>query len=157
MRRAALGAAVAALLVVAAVAFGAKGSMGPTTEQTIWTWTTAQGRAFEHEGKQNLLGYWGDLTPEKPSTPPAYYRAKCVGLTDSTSGRMVCDVIVFITSTGGSLVLEGIVDKRAQTEGLFASASPPKLALTGTTVPAFIGRPGYADIAKGRLVITVLA
>jgi hypothetical protein len=70
---------------------------------------------------------------------------------------MVCDVVVFITNAaGGSLVLQGVVDRRAPTEGLFASASAPKLALTGTTVSAFVRRSGYADIMQGRLQITVL-
>jgi len=158
MRRIALGAAAAALLVVAAVAFGAGGSAGPTGQQTIWTWTTTQGRTVEREHKQDLLGYWGGLTPAPQSpAPPAYYRARCVGLTDATDRPMVCDVVVFITNAaGGSLVLQGVVDRRAPTEGLFASASAPKLALTGTTVSAFVRRSGYADIMQGRLQITVL-
>jgi hypothetical protein len=156
MRRAALGAAVAALLVIAAVALGAGGSAGPTSQQTILSWTAAQGRTGEREHKQDLLGYWGQLTHKTgTTTPDAYYRAKCVGLTDSTDSRMVCDIVVFIDNTG-SLVLEGIVKQRAPTEGLFATASPPKLAVTGTTIDAYMARRAFADITQGGLQITIL-
>jgi hypothetical protein len=156
MRRAALGAVVAALLVAAAVALGARGPTVPPTDHTL-SWTAGPGgRAFEHEPGQDFIGYWGDLTPRDAATPGGSYQAKCVWLTHSSSGYMACDVIVFMPTTG-SLVLEGLVQRRTPTQGLFATDSGPQLAMTGGTGSGYIARRAYASVKQGRLDIRVLA
>jgi hypothetical protein len=156
MRRIALGAVVAALLVAAAVALGARGPAVPPTEHTL-SWTTgAGGRAFEHEPGQDLLGYWGALTPRDTATPGGTYQAKCVWLTHSGSDYMLCDIVVFMPSTG-TLVLSGLVQRRTPSQGLFATDSGPKLAMTAGTGSGYTPRHGYADVDQGRLDLHVLA
>jgi hypothetical protein len=152
MRRIALGAAVAALLVVAAVAFGAGGSVTPGGQVTRSFTPGPTGSTVERERGQDLLVYWGQLSP-LPGTPKGgYFRARCVWLRQANDDRMGCDIVVMLED--GSLILEGMVNR--PTPGPFADPTTPLLAVTGGT-REYAGRRGDADVDGNKhLVITLL-
>ena len=152
--------ALAALLVVVAVAFTARGSVTPAAQQTLMFKAVGEKSAVEHERDQDLLGYWGDLTLPN-NTSAGYYRARCIGLRQATGTRISCSIVVMLgpgNSLGdGSVVLEGMVN--LPTHGtLFAdNASGPKLAMTGGT-NKYAARLGFAEMKSpaGRFDITLL-
>jgi hypothetical protein len=159
MRRVALVAAAAALLVVVAVAFGAGGSVTRATAPPPTLKPSDEKSVSERERGQELLGYWGKLAPLSGPGLSGYYQAKCVGLTGTTDGRIVCDIVVNLGngSTGGTLILQGLVKRPTPPHGLFAVASDIQLAVTGGG-GGYSGRRGSAEIrgTTAGLVISLM-
>jgi hypothetical protein len=150
MRRIALGAATAALLVVAAVAFGAGGSVTRAASSPPALTASGEKSFSERERGQELLAYSGTLTGTGMSGD---YRAKCVWLSGTTDGRILCDIVVNLGP--GTLVLQGLVKRPATF--LFAAASDIQLAVTGGG-GGYGGRRGYAEVknAPAQLIITLM-
>jgi hypothetical protein len=150
MRGIALGATAAALLVVAAVAFGAGGSATRLASSPPTLAASSEKSFSEHEHGQELLAYSGTLSGTGVSGD---YRAKCLGLSGTTDGRVACDIVVKIGL--GTLILQGLVKRPSG--GLFATASDIQLAVTGGG-GGYGGSRGYADVKNtpARLIITLM-
>jgi hypothetical protein len=150
MRGIALGATAAALLVVAAVAFGAGGSVTRTASSPPSLTPSGERSFSEHEHGQELLAYSGTLSGTGVSGD---YRAKCIWLSGTTDGRILCDIVVNLGP--GTLILQGLVKRPAS--GLFAAASNIQLAVTGGG-GGYGGSRGYAEVKNtpASLVITLM-
>jgi len=152
--------AVAALLGVAAFAFAAGGSVTPAAQQTLMLTAVQEKGVVEHEHDQDVLGYWGELRFPN-GTSAGYYRARCIGLTQTSDHRVGCSIVVMLAPGSplgdGSVILEGMVDPPTH-KTLFADdVSGPKLAMTGGT-NKYAGRHGFAEMKSpaGHFDITLL-
>jgi hypothetical protein len=154
MRRIALGATVALLLAIVAVAVAAKGSTRATgSTDPLGLKADHEDRAVDLEQSQNLLGYWGGITATA-SGATGNYRANCVELKGPSDNRMDC-TIIFSFESGSNLVLQGMVRRPTQAEPhLFATESPAQVAVTGGS-GLYKGKRGYADLnGEGEIAIT---
>jgi hypothetical protein len=88
-----------------------------------------------------IWGYWGQVND---TTKKGSYRATCVRLGPHSDTRLNCNV-AFNFDDKSSLIAQGLLDRPAPGAGLFAAASPRKLAITGGTAPDYEAKQGYAD------------
>jgi hypothetical protein len=160
MRLVAVWPAVAALLVVAALAFAARGSVTPAAQQTLMFTAAQEKGVVEREHAQDLLGYWGELKLSN-GTSAGYYRARCSRLRQTSDGRIGCTIVVMLGPLNalgdGSVILEGMVNQPMHGTLFADDASGPKLAMTGGT-NQYAGRRGFAQMKSpaGRFDITLL-
>ena len=146
MRRVALGAVVAVLLVAAAVALGARRPAAAPAPTTLKWKAGPESGVSEREHQQDLLAYWGTLTPQpnEPGTPNASYRARCLWLRPADNDRIACTIIVTVTDTG-SIVLEGMLSRPTHGNLFAEDHSGIKLPITGATGQYNPNR-GWADV-----------
>jgi len=179
MRRAALTVACVVVGTGVAVVLAASGSAvappldGGTPMQLT---STDEGRVELRADPHGMWDYYGQITSPEPNQSGSY-RALCAALEPSTTpparkpaftgqarasdaagDRLMCTVVVLFggetATTGGSLVIEGVVTRPAGSE-LFAAPSGRQLAVTGGTGGIYQGSQGKAQ-ATGSHHISVV-
>jgi hypothetical protein len=167
MRRVALGLACVVAGVCVAVAVTTSGSavtQPPSGGTTLMLTSTQEGATQLHANPRGMWDYYGQLTNTnvklrgsyralcaalEPTPPPAPHPAFTGQVRASTtdSDRLTCTVVVLFgdpaTTDGGSMVIEGVLNKPAGSE-LFAASSARLLAVTGGTGSDYDGSVGKA-------------
>jgi hypothetical protein len=151
MRRIALGATVALLIAIVAVAVAARGStraagstgnLGPTG--SLGLTADHEKSVVDRERTQDLFGYWGGIKANV-SGETGNYRASCVELKGTSDNRINCNII-FSFASGSNLVLQGMVTRPTDAKPyLFATKSAAPVAVTGGG-GLHSGKRGYADL-----------
>jgi hypothetical protein len=177
MRRAALRVACVVAGTGVAVAMAASGSAGPTAgTPTSMTLTTSDDNgATLRPDPHGMWGYWGQFTSINPAAEGSY-RATCTALgavaasfvrrpaytgqvraAAAGDDRLTCDIVLLFggdaSPTGGSLVVQGVIDRPAGT-ALFAEDSDRVLAVTGGTGLPYEAKQGKAKPEDGQLVLS---
>jgi hypothetical protein len=136
--------------------------------------STQEGRVQLRPDPHGMWDYYGQITSTN-SNQTGSYRALCAALEPSTTppgphpaftgqtrastaggDRLTCTVVVLFgaASTGGSLVIDGVVTRPSGSD-LFAAASDRVLAVTGGTGVLYEGSQGKA-LPSGGHHITVI-